>query len=265
MTPSLPTYSESNIMGHAYSPSIEYLEKEAGFEDLSASFKSLYKSLFGSMTSENSVPPYSVSGHTTTANLHPTSLPLDVSVNSLLSFANRHSDPQFTHLMDSLRDIADTNAWSKLDTGQVQNLYDSFHAGDQNRFGMEPDMYLQWSQSFNNFLTQLSQTIHHPSSPPSTISSGMAAMPYPGSHPMLHSNSIPHNSMPPPPPYTQPRLHPQPSTIHSSVSPSYIASPHLKPAPTIPGSGPNPPPFQTVATDIFEENEDDDFDWSKLV
>ena len=80
------------------------------------------------------------------------SIPLGASATALFSSLR---NPQFMSLMDSFRDIAETNSWDKLDPAQIQGLMDSFKIGDHDKFGLEPEMYEEIHTSFNHFLSQL--------------------------------------------------------------------------------------------------------------
>ena len=272
------------------SPLSAFAEKEAGFDDLSASFRSLYKSLFDSVGYHNDSgihhhayppPPGTISTPeppplVTVANAD-LNLGLSSSFGShLFNQSNKfkNPEPRFTTLMDSLRDLAESNQWEQLTPLQIQSLRDSVGDGDHKQFGMDQDTFAEWSHSFNQFLSQLDNRLpsHSPSSsnPNISMSSGRLHNTFPAHHQLpVHSTHIP-----PPPPYSQTLIHhltASPTTIHSphgTLDPPYLSSLHDQ-TPNL-NSGTcntlNLPPFRSVATDLFEDTEEEDeFDWSKLV
>ena len=262
LSPSHSSYM--NVVGDSSnvnipSPQMAFGDREAGFEDLSSSFRSLYKSLFGSVGSSISphgsseqdynglLPPTGLSSNSTSYSALGTSLSRTI-IN--MADVTQHTPP-FTSLMDNLKDIAEKNRWETLNPLQIQSLRESFKSGNHNNFGMEQDAFLEWSHSFDQFLSQLDSRI-----PINAQSSG----------------SLPHTSYhlsdhlaPPPPPYSQ----------HTSASNSYGNS-RMDPPFVVPSSlrdssnngshlqlQKTPPLFRSAATDLLED--DDEFDWSKLV
>ena len=234
------------------SPQIGFADKEAGFEDLSASFRSLYKSLFGSVSGalpsgqtddqyyNGLLPPNGVSstGYSIAT--------ATVMGRPCISIADTRQAPQFTSLMDSLKDIAEKNRWETLNPSQIQSLRESFKSGNHKNFGMDQDTFLEWSHSFDQFLSQLDSRI------PMVVSANG----------LVHSSFQLSDRLPPPPPYSQ----------HVTVSNTYVTNSRMN-APFVPSlrdSSSNhlqlqkTPLFRSAATDLFEED-DDDFDWSKLV
>ena len=227
------------------------LTREAGFEDLSASFKSLYKSLFGSMGSNT--PPVSVPDRyyplpqlpPQTSSNTMCSAVLGASVAGDSTIAGTRNGPQFTSLMDGLKNIAENNRWEVLSPSQIQGLRESFKSGNHRNFGMDQETFLEWSHSFDQFLSQLDNRI-----PVKLTGSGM-------SHSSFHLS----NPLPPPPPYSQHTTATNSySSTNSGMEPPFLTSindpthSHLL----------KPHPFKSAATDLLEEDEDE-FDWSKLV
>ena len=161
--------SVSDSSSISLSPRMAFNERE-GFDELSSSFRSLYKSIFG-----HPIPAHGGAGggneyfadipggHGVVPNMNNSSgdlglsnstasLPLGASASGLYSSLR---NPQFMSLMDSFRDIADTNSWDKLDPAQIQGLMDSFKIGEHDRFGLEQEVYAELHASFNQFLSQL--------------------------------------------------------------------------------------------------------------
>ena len=136
-----------------------FTERE-GFDDLGSSFRSLYKSIFGHSLQPgeyfNDIDEHGIipdnSNSSNDLGLSNSSLPLGASASTM--FSSIHN-PQFTSLMESFRDIAETNNWDKLDPAQIQGLMDSFKAGERDKFGLEPELYAEIHTSFNHFLSQL--------------------------------------------------------------------------------------------------------------
>jgi len=173
-SPSPPPISSSHLYNSVSDssssvlhPRLAFNERES-FDELNSSFRSLYKSLFG-----HSVPHQGEYFNTSasedrnhmSANL-PGSIPnngltLSDSNGSLSlgasagTFLNSVSNPQFTSLMGSFRDIAETNSWDKLDPAQIQGLVDSFKTCEHSKFGLDHDAYADLHASFNQFLSQL--------------------------------------------------------------------------------------------------------------
>lgn len=297
----IPHYSNAvsdSSSSSASLPRLAFAERE-GFDDLSASFQSLYKSIFGqSVGAESCLDPLSTT-NTTAIETHSVavassglsssnnSLALGASATTLFNPSHRNYSPQFATLMDSFRDIADSNSWDKLDHAQIQGLMESFKAGRNDKFGLDPDVYASVASSFNNFLSQLNNKFltgsaasvphlndcnhsrnHH------SNHSGMS----PGSH-MIHGRPHPSASA---------SEYPQVDPMHhhyGGVVQNRTPSPHISPAgghvggtQISPGQHPHlntqvppffiespdqNPPIRSVATDLLDD--DDDFDWSKLM
>lgn len=159
-------YSGASVSdSSSLSPRMAFSERE-GFDDLSASFRSLYRSIFGQQPVHHSPNDYFAdisSGHNVVPNINTSSgdiglsnssssLPLGASASALFSSLR---NPQFMSLMDSFRDIADSNSWDKLDPAQIQGLMDSFKMGEHDKFGLNQEMYAELHTSFNQFLSQL--------------------------------------------------------------------------------------------------------------
>jgi hypothetical protein len=136
-------------------------------DPLSSSFKSLYKSIFGHSVSSGEYlnPPPLPPSVLTDLGTSDTTIPLGGSALSLLgtSIAGpTHSAsnycPHFYTLMDSFRDIAESNSWDKLEPEQVHVLMQSFKAveRDRHRLGLDDESYSRVSSSFEQFLQQLS-------------------------------------------------------------------------------------------------------------
>ena len=268
------------------SPMIGFVEKDATFDSLSASFKSLYNSLFAQSVGnhkndEFSNPP--VTSLTPSSSTDSISLQTSSSPPRFTSYGKSY-DPQFTSLMDGLKDLAESNRWERLSTAQIQNLRDSFHSSGHERFGMDPDSYADLSLSFSQFLTQLDG---HLLPPATTCSSSI-----PGdflSSP-VHGH-VPGTMLPPSyTPYTcrEVTTISPPVTAVPSIAPSVVAQPqpyNLSFSTYLPPLHDQSPSlattaatgsqssqaeqflsFKSVATDLFEDNDDDDdFDWSKFM
>ena len=314
--------SDSFSSNHS-SPRVAFAEKE-GFDDLSASFRSLYKSIFGHSVSGGgdfvpapSHPPPPSNSHAIAVSSSElgSSLPLGASASLLFSSGR---NPQFTSLMDSFRDIAESNSWDKLDSSQIQCLMESFKEGEHHKYGLDPDMYADLHASFNKFLSQLNDRFLTSSSDSTPrlseynqhqLHGGGGA----GGGVMSHASMINHGGMPPPHhphhhshhtrgTYGHPQTHAQIDSMlnlhQSSPPPSNYHSVNRTPSPHVagmpvgasnshavvnspytgfvspPGHNPslgslvgptNSPgvPIQSAATDLFDE--EDDFDWSKLM
>lgn len=318
------TSAVSDSFSNHSSPRIAFADKE-GFDDLSASFKSLYKSIFGHSVSGGGdfVPPLPANSHgiSVSSGLLGSSLPLGASASMLFSSGR---NPQFISLMDSFRDIAETNSWDKLDPSQIQCLMDSFKEGEHHKYGLDPDTYADLHTSFNNFLSQLNNRfltsssgstprlseysqhqlggagggvmshtsmINHEGMPPphhhphhhhhhhhhTHSHSGHRTYSHPQTHPQIDSMLNLHQSSPPPSNYHSVNRTPSPhiagmpvgaSNSHAVVNPPYTG--YVSPPSHTPSLGSlvghsNSPgvPIQSAATDLFDE--EDDFDWSKLM
>ena len=317
--------SDSFSSNHS-SPQVAFADKE-GFDDLSASFRSLYKSIFGQSVSGGNFidpPPLPPNSHglSLTSGELGSSLPLGASASMLFSSGR---NPQFTALMDSFRDIAESQSWDKLDPSQIQCLMDSFKEGEHHKYGLDPDTYADLHASFNKFLSQLnnrfltgssgstprlSEYNQHPLHSHASATGGRGVMSHasminhggmppphhPGhhhhhhhhhhaphgtyghqTHPQIDSMLNLHQSSPPPSSYPSVNRTPSPhvagmpvgaSNSHSVVSPpftGYVSPPgHAPSLGSLVGPTNSPGvPIQSAATDLFDE--EDDFDWSKLM
>lgn len=141
-------------------PRIAFAEKD-DLNELSSSFRSLYKSIFGQPLSGGEyinadiLPDLPVSSsHELECSDDSSSIPLGASASMLLN-PPKCNHPQFLSLMDSFRDIADSKSWDKLDPAHVQGLLESFKAGQNDKFGLDPATYADVHASFNQFLSQL--------------------------------------------------------------------------------------------------------------
>ena len=173
-SPSPPPISSAHLFSNSVSdscssvlhPRMAFNERE-GYDELSSSFRSLYKSLFGQSVphgdyfsngmagNRNHIAPNllgSSPGNDLNLSNSCGSLSLGASAGNLLNSVN---NPQFTSLMGSFKDIAETNSWDKLDPAQIQGLVDSFKAGEHDKFGLDQDSYADLYASFNQFLSQL--------------------------------------------------------------------------------------------------------------
>lgn len=284
--------------------------EQEGEDNLSTSFKSLYKSIFGHSVSSgeylNPPPlPQSTSAELSSSD---TSLPLGASALSLLNSPVGNYSPHFYSLMDSFRDIAESNSWDKLEPAQVQGLMESFKAAERDRFGLDLETYSRVSSSFSQFLQQLNSkfitgeggsnptlTEYHPSLscresrgmmhpslvnrlPPKYGQHPDTTPPFPvsGTSPP-GSNYCPPNRTPSP--HVSPQGHLGTSPIHSQLSAAHFHTPatHFTTFSTPfpgqdPGLGSIAPhgrtanmPIKSAVTDLFENEDDDDFDWSKLM
>ena len=283
-------------------------------DHLSASFKSLYKSIFGHSVASGEYlnPPPLPPSTVTELSSSDSSFPLGASAFSLLqSSANAASvtyHPHFYTVMDSFRDIAETNSWDKLEPSQVQGLVESFRVAERDQFGLDAESYTRVSSSFERFFQELNSRfitgtskgncvaeLDYPGQ--SNVSDGgcSAAQPLadtlpptfaenPDSLPMFPiSGASPPNSNYPPPPQMTHDISPQgdltsdPSThmpLLSTPPSQQTKDAHF--AAMYPGH--NPPlgsmatpmltadmPGKSASTDLFENDDDDDFDWSKLM
>ena len=278
-------------------------ERESS-DPLSESFKCLYKSIFGNSVSSGEYlnpPPLPLS---LSANDSGPDSPLAAEALASLDPTGSYS-PYFYSLMDSFKDIAATDSWDNLDQAQVQGFMDSFKVAKQDRFGLDSDAYSQVSAHFDSFLHQLhSRFITGTKGSDTTLNEleychDVAALANTDTMPPpLHLGSLP----PLPPKYTHSNSIP-PFPVSDSMTSSYSASdgtpsPHshasaqvcmetnpiLIPSYTqthyaafsAPFMGSSPPvgstvphrmmadmPIKSATNDVFDD--DDDFDWSKLM
>ena len=276
--------SSDNSGYHARTP---FAADKDGFEDLSASFRSLYKSLLGPGGSEDGIEkgtsvassphPPPVMGGSATAMFDNGGGTSNPSVSATyFNPTHRNYNPRLASLFDSFRDIADTNSWDKLDPSQIQGLMESFKSGERDRFGLDPDSYSGVANSFNQFLGQLHNRF---------ITSGSDATPnlseyLQSQEPTIYSHLRSQN---PSKCYTPPSSSsafpaPHRGGPHQSIStpatggamthfnPSYAyTSPSHEPG-TMgpPTTWPEHLKINSAATDLIDDD-DDDFDWSKLM
>ena len=294
--------SDSSINLH---PRMAFAEQGEGVDDLSASFRNLYKSIFGhSIQSGNyfndigqGVPPDMNSSSSGDLGISNSSLPLGASATALFSSLSLRN-PQFTSLMDSFREIAESNTWDKLDPSQIQGLMDSFKIGDHDKFGLEPEVYAELHTSFNHVLSQLNNRFLTGSSGSSpqlseynqyhNHSSG-SVMSHMGGRGLLTKYHAHHQldmvsplvssqqASPPsggfcppqnrtPSPHTSPtQVTNQPPLPHISQQFGGFVTSHTSPSMTSvsPPTGQDGMPIRSAATELFDD--DDDFDWSKLM
>ena len=298
-----PAYSASyspppNTQPHPYSTAIsdssspslppprQAFSDREGLDELSSSFRSLYKSIFGQSLAEGAYLNADILPHIPNQELNcsdGSSIPLGGSASNLLGAKANHSE--FLSLMDSFRDIADAKTWDKLDPAHVQGLLESFKAGQSNKFGLDPQAYANVHASFNQFVSQLSNRFlatsslnnygHH-------RDSGL------GEHALLgHHNGTPHNyqvdtgvispvpllgmnqSSPTdynrtPSPHhmnlmNQGHLHP---VEGGSQLPSHYGLPYTPTLSSL-AETPNHHGMKTSLDHLLDD--DDDFDWSKLM
>lgn len=220
---------------------------EGSFDDLNASFRSLYRSLFDSVGGTHGHFPMLSSSSSNGINdgmgvvsTIPSTSYSSRSVSSCTSSLKLESS--LTSVMDGLRDLADSNQLDSLSPNTIQSLWDTVNEGDHTQLGMDPTSFAKWSDSFNQFLCQLNPQNVPPAS--SNYSVGGTG----SSH--YHTPSHYQGGVLPPP------YHPSLRTIGSIESPPILYDHTHK----------DPPPFSSVATDLLNDTEDEDeFDWSKLV
>lgn len=230
---------------------------EANFDDLNASFRSLYRSLFDSV-GHQSHTPFPLLSSATSHQLAPPDLSLIRS--QCLDHYKTSPEPHLTLVMESLRDLADSNQWDQLSPAQIQSLRETVNGGDHVQFGMDHDSFTKWSDSFNQFLSQLNSHIPLPSHSTATSDLRMSIndhVPY-----SAHNQLVLH-PMTSLPPYASSLHHMKSAVVHSHASMMDSGPLHFNH--TRPVSQ-DPPPFSSVATDLFQDTEEEDeFDWSKLV
>lgn len=282
-----------------------------GGDHLSASFKSLYKSIFGHSvcSGEYLIPPPLPPSTVTELSSSDSSFPLGASALSILGALNPASNynPHFYTLMDSFRDIAETNSWDKLEPSQVQGLMASFRAAERDQFGLDTEAYSRVASSFEHFFQELNSRFisgnkgnhmsdrEYQSNMPSNGGTCNAAQhlvdalppsyaQQPDTMPMFPLSS----ASPPSSNYTPPQGTPPDHMTHidghmtSDPAHTQLLSQRTNPAhfsPPFPGQ--NPPlgsmamqqlcadvpskSAATTTTDLFGNDDKDDFDWSKLM
>ena len=287
-------------------PRLAFAERE-GYDDLSASFRSLYKSIFGQsvnggeyLNATTTEDAFQISVPSIDPTCSNSSLPLGASAASLFIPGHENYSPQLTSLMDSFRDIAETNSWDKLDPAQIHGLMESFKAGEHDKFGLDPDMYANLSASFTQFLSQLNNKFlvggsasvthlneyhqSHLSRMPQAHMMSRLPPKYGRQADSLTAYSI-HQTSPPSSSYhsanrtPSPHISPPSAHIAPLCGPITSSHSHMDPHYTsflTPIQGHTPPlassaqptdtpdvPIRSAATDLFDE--EDDFDWSKLM
>ena len=253
-----------------------------GFEDLSASFRSLYKSLLGQGGEDGAnkkdgaptvdVPSPPIVGGATTMFESSASNP-GVSA-TYFNPTHRNYNPRLASLFDSFRDIADTNSWDKLDPSQIQGLMESFKTGERDRFGLDPESYTGVANSFNQFLGQLhNRFITSGSEATPNLSDYLQSQDTAGYSPHLrpqHSSkgyTSPSTSSAFPPPHRN-SPHQPIATLgvggaHFNPSYPYTSPPHEPGTMGPPTTWPEHLKINSAASDLIDD--DDDFDWSKLM
>ena len=290
--------------------------RAGGTDHLSASFKSLYKSIFGHSVSSGEYlnPPPLPPSTITELTCSESGFPLGASAFSLLSNVDptgTNYSPHFYTLMDSFRDIAETNGWDKLEPSQVEGLMASFRAVDRDQFGLDPESYSRVSLSFEQFFQQLNSKLvtgnreNHPTDIEEYQSSlpgscGNAAQPlvdtlsptfeetpdnimFPisGTSPPTAPNYPPQclYISPPSPPPSPPNdtIHASPHHVMSDMQQLSTQTSHIQhktdtthfklPPPYLSAQGlPADVASRTsVASDLYDNEDEDDFDWSKLM
>ena len=252
-------------------PKVAFAEQE-GFDDLSASFRSLYKSLFG-----HSVGKGDFVGPESLLNDAPdplsgsnSSIPLGTSASDFTGYGSRM--PKFTSLMESMRGLAESNRWDQLNQSQVQELIECFRLGEESdHFGLDASVWAGLSSSFNNFLSRVNHRL-----PTNTVTSSRRVSHY--SPNLRHSptssfhsvnssgySNCSNHSMSPQQPLMgmSPVNRHTPFTIPQSINEtlpvlSFAAGPE-SPLPQL--------HIRSVASDFVntDPDEEDDFDWSKLL
>lgn len=267
-------------------------QRGSGGDHLSASFKSLYKSIFGHSVCSGEylnpppLPPSTAAELSSTDTSFPLGAP-GVSLQNNVNPASNYS-PHFYTLMDSFRDIAETNSWDKLDPSQVQGLMESFRAAERDQFGLDAESYSRVTASFEQFFQELNcrfvtgnRGCHMTELSSVAGIGGNAAQP-------LSDTLLPHfteqpdtltmfpisNASPPTsnylPPQRTPPDHMTPQAGHMisdtfstqflGQNPSANSRVGTQRLPDIPGKS-------NTSTDLheFDNDDEDDFDWSKLM
>jgi len=247
---------------------------QEGFDDLSASFRSLYKSLFGhSVGKGDFVGPDSL--------LDDAPDPLAGS-NSSISLGTSASNftatygskmPKITSLMESMRGLAESNRWDQLNQSQIQELIDCFRIGEESdHFGLDANVWAGLSSSFNNFLTRVSHKL-----PSNAVTSSRRISHYSPIGNLRHSptssfhsvnssgysNCSNHSVSPP-----RQMMGMSPGNHHTYTIPQTVSEtlPVLSFA-TTPVSPLPQLHIHSAASDFVnaDPDEEDDFDWSKLL
>jgi hypothetical protein len=277
----------------------------AVFDDLSASFKSLYKSVFESNQAANaSMKPegsYSAPGQTPFG-----SVPSGISHGQIkYDLDAQYSPPhmqtpqvptvqqqqqqqtflqqEMLSFLDSFSGAAESGNWDGLDVMQFQRLMDSLRA-EGGQLGLDQSQYSDLQVSFNQFFAQQGLLAN---SSNSTMSNGLGH-----SSGSLHATPSP---IPSPSPsllgyQSSPVHHHQPSPSRSPIL-SHSHSPQIQPnisghsySQQVPGvplhhiisssvssnsvgsDGPVPIRFHSEASDLLDDDDEEDtFDWSSIL
>lgn len=257
-------------------PKVAFAEQE-GFDDLSASFRSLYKSLFGhSVGRGDFIGPDSLLDDT------PDPDPLSGS-NSSIPLGTSASDftasygskmPKFTSLMESMRGLAESNRWDQLNQSQIQDLIDCFRIGEESdHFGLDANVWAGLSSSFNTFLSRVNHRLPSNTATPSrrmshySPASNLRHSPTSSFHSINssgYSNCSNHSMSP-----QQPMVGMSPGNRHT---PYTIPQTMTETLPVLSfAAGPGSPlpqlHIRSAASDFVntDPDEEDDFDWSKLL
>lgn len=191
--------------------------------------------------------------------------------------SHRNYNPRLASLFDSFRDIADTNSWDKLDPSQIQGLMESFKSGERDRFGLDLDSYTGVANSFNQFLGQLHNRFITSGSDTTPNLSDYLQSHEPAAYQTHHLKSQHPSKCYTPPSSTSAFPTPHRGGVHQSISTQAVggAMTHFTPSYAYTSSSHEPgtmgPPstwpehlkINSAATDLIDD--DDDFDWSKLM
>lgn len=254
-------------------PKVAFAEQE-GFDDLSASFRSLYKSLFGhSVGRGDFIGPDSLLDDTPDALTGSnSSIPLGTSASNFTVTCGSKM-PKITSLMESMRGLAESNRWDQLNQSQIQDLIECFKLGEESdHFGLDNNVWAGLSSSFNNFLSRVTHKL-----PSNTPTPGRRMSHYSPVGNLRHSptssfhsvnssgySNCSNHSMSPQQPMVgmSPGNRHIPYTIPQTMSEtlpvlSYAAAP----------VSPLPLHIHSAASDFVnaDPDEEDDFDWSKLL
>lgn len=251
-------------------PKVAFAEQD-GFDDLSASFRSLYKSLFGfSVGKGDFVGPDSLLDETPdTLSGSNSSIPLGTSASNFTTTCGSKM-PKITSLMESMRGLAESNRWDQLNQSQIQELIDCFRLGeDSDHFGMEANVWAGLSSSFNNFLSRVNHKLPSNPATPSRRMSHYSPVGNVRHSPTSSFHSVNSSG------YSNCSNHSissqQPMVGMSSGNrrtPYAIPQTMSETSPVLPFENPLPQlHIHSAASDFVntDPDEEDDFDWSKLL
>jgi len=265
--------TDSSLLDHS-PPKVAFAERD-GFDDLSASFRSLYKSLFGySVGKGDFVGPDSLLDDNTPdqLTLSNSSIPLGTSASNFNTYGSKM--PKFTSLMESMRGLAESNRWDQLNQSQIQELVDCFRIGEESdHFGLDTSVWAGLSSSFNNFLSRVSHKL-----PPTSGNAYCYRKMHYGANTVGHSPTSSFHSINSSG-YSNCSNHSvspqQPSMMGMSPNslPPYSLPPQTSEALPVLSFDPSPPSplpplhMRSAASDFVntDPDDDDDFDWSKLL